>query len=285
MAASLETQEVANWITERESIRTSRMLGKPKPWTSDPILQAFRFCNVRREHDTTTMWIAKHWRNPHPQSPMLVRAMVLARTVNWPPTLALIGWPDPWAEDHIIKTINEASRRGKAWGSAYIVSTNGRAINKALYVVREVCGKVPATTLPPQAARSLVDAYRWLRGFNGIGSFMAGQIIADLKNTPGHPLQDAPDWGTWACEGPGSIRGLRRYFKGRLQPKTFEHALEQMALEVGDLLPPSLGTIHMQDWQNVMCEMDKWWRVKDGRGRPKARYSPNPAFPGIVRRR
>ena len=39
------------FITEREAIRLKKEAGEPKPWTSDPILQQYRFCNVRRMDD------------------------------------------------------------------------------------------------------------------------------------------------------------------------------------------------------------------------------------------
>jgi hypothetical protein len=49
------------WIAEREAIRIRRESGAPQPWTNDPIMQAWSFCNVRREHDRTTIWTAKNW--------------------------------------------------------------------------------------------------------------------------------------------------------------------------------------------------------------------------------
>lgn len=283
-SGSVETNEVAYWITQRELIRHRKLAGEPRPWTDDPILREYRFCNVHREDDTTTQWIAKNWRNPYADHPMLIRAMLLARMVNWPPTLAEIGFPHPWHPDKIVKIINACAKRGKAWGSAYIVSTNGRAIQKALYVVYEVCGRVGATLPCHGTPVTLQNVYRGLLGYNGVGSFMAGQLIADLKNTPGHVLQGAPDWWTWACEGPGSKRGLMRYFKSRsptaeLAFTGFLNALHVMIREVAPLLPGSIDKLCAQDWQNVMCEMGKYWRTKDGRGRPKARYTPNPPFP------
>jgi len=274
-----EAQEVAFWITEREAIRIAKEREKPRPWTTDPILKEYRFCNVRREDDAVTKWIAANWRNPNYDHPMLLRAMALARMVNWPPTLDIIGFPETWHPEAVVNAINSQASCGKAWGSAYIVSTNGRAMSKALYVVYEVCGKLPATPLPARATSSLQAFYNSLLVYNGLGSFMAGQLIADLKNTPGHPLEEAPDWWSWACPGPGSKRGLARYFKGRDGEPTFELGMEVMMDEVGALLPKHIGRIHAQDWQNVMCEMGKYWRTKDGRGRPKARYTPNPTFP------
>ena len=36
------------WIHECHMIWVKRKLGRPKPWTRDPILQQYRFCNVFR---------------------------------------------------------------------------------------------------------------------------------------------------------------------------------------------------------------------------------------------
>jgi len=272
-------KEVAYWITERESIRRQREYGAGPPWTSDDILRKYRFCNVRREDDAVTRWIAKFWRNPNVDDPYLPRAITLARMVNWPPTLKAMGYPKPYNAEHIVSVIHQQERKGKAWSSAYIVSTNGKPINKAVYIAQVVSKGVPPWPTLAKAGNSLQAVHTRLMECHGLGSFLAAQVVADLKNTPGHPLQKAPDWKTWAAEGPGSKRGLRRYFGVKGMPTNgFLPNLWIMADEVRPRLPRYLRDICMQDWQNVMCEFDKYRRAKLGPGRPKARYSPNPDF-------
>ena len=75
------------WITEREAIRKRREAGEPAPWTTDPILAAYRFCNVWREDDAVTRHIAWTWRDPYSDDPHLWFAMTVARLINWPDTL------------------------------------------------------------------------------------------------------------------------------------------------------------------------------------------------------
>lgn len=272
-------EQVAYWITEREKIRVKKETGVPPPWTKDPILRRYRFCNVHREDDKVTRWIAHNWRNPHVASPLFVAAVVLARMVNWPATLAKIGFPEPWNTESIVSAIQTQELMGKAWSSAYIVSTNGISINKALYVVRDVCYPVAKAWHGHPASNTLAAYYDKLRGFNGLGSFMAGQIIADLKNTPGHPLTTASDWWTWATHGPGSLRGLTAYYGEHISKEDFKRALDQMIGEVG---PRIKRRLHAQDWQNVMCEYSKYVKTKEGYGRPKANYAPTANFPDIV---
>jgi hypothetical protein len=84
------------FVAERETIRIKRAENSPWPWTTDPILQTYSFCNVRREDDKTTKWIARNFREPHAGEPDLWFATVVARLVNLIGTLAALGFPVPW---------------------------------------------------------------------------------------------------------------------------------------------------------------------------------------------
>ncbi len=61
--------EFMEFVYERHLIYVRRRDGMPKPWTDDAILQNYRFCNVYRELDTVTQWIAKNWRAPMAEDP------------------------------------------------------------------------------------------------------------------------------------------------------------------------------------------------------------------------
>jgi hypothetical protein len=269
----------AYWITERENIRKKKEAGHARPWTKDPILAAYRFCNVRRADDKVTRWIWK-WATPYQKDELLARYLTLARLVNWPPTIKSFGTLRGWEPDRLIAAINKAEQRGKAWSSAYIVSTNGRPISKALHVVKDVAGGVPAMGGLREGGDSLQAVWARLQGCYGLGSFMAAQVVADLKNMDCW-VADAEDWWTWAAPGPGSKRGIRRYFGGSGMPasKDFLGALHIMIEEVRPHIDPNLAEeMCAQDWQNVCCELDKYWRTKANEGRPKAFYSPSPDF-------
>lgn len=69
------------YATERYMIRIRRERGDPRPWTDDKVLQAYRFCNVFREHDTTTKWIRERI-TPDAYGDRLLGAMIIARWFN-----------------------------------------------------------------------------------------------------------------------------------------------------------------------------------------------------------
>jgi hypothetical protein len=196
---------------EREAIRLRREQGLPLPWTSDPILQTYRFCNIRREDDAATQWISNHWREPHQDDPDLWFAMVIARFVNWPDTLAELGYPVPWGPEHFLAVMNARKARGEVcFGPAYNISNGGSTTPKAEHLVQQVFGPLwqRHKRLRPIEDDSLLSFYGRLKQMPGFASFMAAQVVADLKYVS--PLKHARDWATFAAPGPGSKRGLNR---------------------------------------------------------------------------
>jgi hypothetical protein len=110
---------------------------------------------------------------------------------------------------------------------------------------------------------------------NGLASFMAAQVVADLKYARG-PKKWA-DFHTFAASGPGSKRGLNRVLgrdKDAPMPEAeFRRVLAMLRLAVSARLA-SWEPITAQDIQNCLCEYDKYERARTGEGRPKQLYKP-----------
>lgn len=268
------SMELAWWIRERDLVRGRKEAGEPKPWSKDRVMRYTRFTNVRREDDRVTKWIAKNWRDENHEHQCLVPAMVLARFVNRIETLSAVGFPFEWDPQRAVRVINDRASQGiTVWGNAYMITTCGVRMDKAVYVT-EVANDV-YERLHTLEECDCQGAHQWLMKTKGLGSFLAGQVVADLKNTPGFFLADAPDWITWAASGPGSRKGLNYYMGKPPDSPWSEGAWRRCAAsaweEVRPLLPEHLRNIHMQDFQNCFCEFSKYMRIKNG-GRAKNRY-------------
>lgn len=273
-------QELVYFINERYRILQRRLAGEPSPWTADPILAKYRFTNVFREDDPVTRWIQTNWIAPHVDHHLLLPATVAARLFNNPQTLEALGYPvrgfDMEVWDAILRSRVKAGYR--IFNAAYIVSTNGQKMDKIKYVldlverVYENCINMPRNSLE-QYARELMR-------IRGIGSFMAGQIIADLKFF--EPLSRAEDWDTWATPGPGSRIGLAYAVMGDTRPfhdKEFPivlRAARNRAMQTGLLVEIQERGLDAQNFQNCLCEFSKYCRTKDGTGVPKQIYTPKP---------
>jgi hypothetical protein len=285
----MRTEDFTKFVIARHDVFLNRMRLKPKPWTSDTILQRYRFCNVYRELDVVTQWIAQNWRTPLANNPDLWFWMLVARLVNHPPTLQLLTRMtenDKWNEDRFIKIVEGIQTEGlKAWGGAYIVSTNGRQLPKALYIATEVLG--PAwkhrREIQPRQHDTLASFCTRLMTLNGIQGFIAGQVIADAKYAD-EDLAEAFDWHTFAISGPGSKRGMNRVLSAQVNRPWREESWKASLLLLRDGTnaalkklhkknkPDDYPPLHAQDVQNCLCEFDKYERVRLGEGKPRSTY-------------
>lgn len=283
------------WVKERWAVLQRRLKGLPKPWTDDEILQTCFFCNVRRRDDKTTVWIEDWYRKAHvdhggtlaPEAFLL--AAVLARQINWPDCLATVGFPYPWEPEEVRLAIEARKSRGeKCYSNAYVVSANhgprGREKQEKEYqTVYLVCDPIAKAI----DAGFILDmgtmegCWRQIQKFPGLASFMAGQVVADLRLAL--PYDDCwADKDTWAPVGPGSSRGVCLYFDLPLTENLKQeqwkpyfddivreaHARQKSPSE-GKFMPHEVEGI---DWQNCLCEFFKYERVLADPTKSRFRY-------------
>ncbi len=209
--------------------------------------------------------------SPYVADPLFEYNLAFARFINWPPTLGVVGYlanHDPLLE-HLLNRMMEA---GKVWGGAYVITTHGLPMPKTKYLVQNVLPSLLRTLETVQSATTCAGAARALQGVEGIGSFLAGQIVADMKNTPGHKLFTAQDIFSFCVPGPGSLRGASWFLYGQptgVGPSGFQSAIR----EIRSYLGGEFRDIDFQDFQNCLCEFDKYMRVKTGTGRSKRLYA------------
>lgn len=269
------------WVKEREAIRVRKEAGLPKPWSDNKVMQETYFCNIDREDDKVTRWIRDNWQYKEGYKKYFTVAITAARLFNLPEFLEEITQPVDsdneekisfWFE-HIMNIAYKRKKEGKkCWNGAYIVSTNGVKCDKDVYCV----GILDEALLRMEKIDSCItlkDTHKELMGVHGIASFMAGQIVADLKNSVGHPIYTAEDWGTFSAPGPGSLRGLSWYFEEKVTAKTYRDRIGEVYADIElELSEETMSKLCMQNLQNCLCEYDKFMRVTTGVGRSKRKY-------------
>lgn len=274
------------WVQERYEIFCNKEAKMPKPWSDDPIFQSVYFTNVHREDDRTTRYIRNQWVGPYNRLTaygqiMLVPALVFARMINWVPSLDdAIEWQAGDCADWVY-TMKQRRARGKqVFSGAYLITTCGVKMDKLDYVLR-VCEDVFRQDWSIEWAHEQTHPntceywHKRLLRVNGLGSFLAAQVIADLKHTIDHPLSYAEDWWTFVAQGPGSTKGLNYFFDRNpdihMADSTFKKFLTEARSIVGPALESTVPKMCNQDLQNCFCEFSKYVRVKNG-GRTKRNY-------------
>lgn len=290
----MRVADLSKFIVARHQVYENRMAGKT-PWTKDPILATYRFCNVYRELDRVTIWVGQNWRYNMCTRDDMWFTMVIARLVNHPPTLAdLTGMfrastrylHPQWDAKRFVQVLEGRAAAGeRVYNPAYIVSTNGRAMPKARYLAEQVLTPLwqARDAIRPRPGDTLQAFHARLMQHQGMGSFMAAQVVADVKNAPkgSNPLTVASDWRTWAAPGPGSLRGMSRVVSGaqnkpgNMPVKLWHELMGELQPLVNEMIwdsPLMMRPLHAQDLQNCLCEFDKYERVRTGQGKPKQEF-------------
>jgi len=260
-----------NYMIERHSIYERRDEGQAYPWTDDPILKEYSFCNVYRELDRVTIWIRENWREPYADHPNLPFAMAMARQINWPDTLEEIGFPEHWNPERI-KAIMQGrlNRKEKVYTGAYML-TGTLGGTKVEQTIDKIL--TPLYEMPPRIINnSLEETWKRYLPYPGFSGFMAYEVVTDLRHTK--HLENAEDIMTWANPGPGAKRGLNRIHGRELEKSIPKAQLINEMKELLDLCNMAPLPLEMRDIEHCLCEFDKYERVRLGQGKPRAKYKP-----------
>lgn len=294
MPKLLALSRLLRFVIERENLRIRKASGHPGPWTTDPILAKYRFCNIRRRDDRVSQWLLTNYYPYTAKGADAWFPALVARYINWPPTLRLLldsgvglaegeVW-NPHAFESVIAQLKFAKE--KIYTGAYMIYPgssfgNTVAANKEQFLTGAVFAgarnnsRLIRSAIENQSIKLTVSELA--KGY-GVSTFMAGQAVADLTYLP--TLNEAKDLFTYAPIGPGSIRGLNRLYgydlKTTWKSDEFCSALIDVRNNIVNQLQISDLTLH--DCQNIMCEFDKYERVRNKEGRPRSTYRPETAY-------
>ena len=275
-------------MRERHDIYVLKSEGAPKPWTRDPILQRYRFCNVYRELDTVTIWVRENIREPYYDHPHLWFMLAMARQINLPETLQEImdgkAWPVKKYEPEKVRKIMLArqTRGEKLYTGAYMLNAHGTKPDdpkdKAFFTTKLVLDSVwhVREKIAVEFLCGMERAWASLLPYHGWGPFTAYEVVCDARHTRyGRLWSWQQDAVTWANAGPGAKRGLNR-LRGR-DPRPVLDA--QVALKEMREYYKAISTrwpydppLEMREIEHCLCEFDKYERVRLGEGRPRSLY-------------
>ena len=269
------------FVRLREEARLMKeLVGGPGPHSEDPVIAVNRFCNVDREDDAVTRYIA-HFRAVYQYdergADFLVPQVLAMRVWNHPPTLdAIMPVDDPAATS---KALRELRDRGeKTMRGAYMMPVHGSAGQGRSADDYYLAAVEQARQMRWRPLRSLRQVAEQLMGLQGIGEFLANQVCADLRYTTLYC--DAPDVSTFVLCGPGTRRGLDRYVD-LADPKKLgtgaQAAYVERLLKIRDELADEGHRLAKtfrdpNNLSNCFCEWDKHERVLQGEVKSLHRY-------------
>lgn len=268
---------MVQWIVERESIRIKKERGDPKPWTSDLIMRDHRWCNVRRFDDRVSQELLHGWYQAGFDGAVNLPAAVLARLINRTDSLMEITGGERFTLADLPKAraaLSAREARGeKVFTAAYIIpGVPGRR------KIDSVCDLVEKVTEKSQEVIKSTMRETWaeLTKFDGLGSFLAGQVVADLAELEvGRRWADAT---TFAPVGPGSARGMNRLLGIPTEKRIAQTEFDELLNVLIPVLRPRIESIWNDrkliafDVQNCLCEFSKVSKLRLKEGTVRSRY-------------
>lgn len=283
------------FASRRQAAFENRVAGRPLPWTDDPILRKFKFCNVFRAADRVSQYMIRYVACADEPSSYADRAfqIVAFRTFSnvatWDSVRSSLGRA-PTLEDlrsgRFEHALDKArTRNGGLYTGAFILCANKAfgydekhrnhvALFKSMFGEGRLDEKI-------RGANSLESVVSALQAFPLMGPFMAYQTTVDLN------YSELMDFGEndFVQAGPGALRGLSKAFVslGDYTPsETIRWMVERQDEEFERLGLPFTGLfgrkLHAIDCQGLFCELDKYCReampeLLSNRTRIKARFA------------
>ena len=286
------------FAAERQRAFQRRVAGQPWPWSDDPVLQVFKFCNVYRAADRVSQYmirsVAHHDEPCAPEDRLfqIVAFRTFSKIDTWRAVQEDLGRSptlDDLADGWFTGALERARQRnGGLYTGAFILCATdayGQSL-KHLNHVELFRHMFLHDRLGDRLldAKSLREVYELLHGYPLMGDFMSYQTAIDLNYSALVNFSE----NDFTQAGPGALRGMKKAFEttGDYTPaEVVLWMVERQQEELARLGLPFNGLwgrpLHAIDCQGLFCELDKYCReaapeLSSARKRIKARFAPSP---------
>ena len=279
---------------ERQNIFYKKLNGEKAPWTNDPILNTYKFCNSYRVNDRVSQYLLKNviYNGKSYSKEDTIYRIILFKLFNLQSTWELLNKE---CGEIILKNFNQElyskvltnaiNNKIKIYNDAYISCANKAfgynhkhdnhlALLNKMFIEDRMQEKI-------LKCKTMAEAFYIIKSYPLIGNFMAYQLVTDIN------YSDSVNWqeDEFTVAGPGSIRGIKKCFisKGNYSNEDIikymcNHQDEEFRKL--NLNFKRLGNRPLQliDCQNIFCELDKYCRqaipdLKSNRTKIKKKYS------------
>jgi hypothetical protein len=263
----------------RQEVFFNRIEGRTYPWTSDAILNKYKFTNVYRATDRVSQYLIKNviYNDALPDTPREVffRVMLFKlfnKIETWELLTSKVG--QVTFEDYNFKryekVLSTAMTAGKRiYSAAYIMPSakssfgHERKHSNHLKLIEMMIRQETYERMAD--ARTMQQAFEILKAFPSLGDFLAYQFLIDINYSTVTNFSESE----FVVPGPGAKGGISKCFANtaglseveiiKLMTDRQEIEFERLGLSFKTLWGRRLQLI---DCQNVFCEVDKYARVK-----------------------
>ncbi|WP_136396912.1 nucleotide kinase domain-containing protein [Natrinema thermotolerans] len=263
-------EEFLWFMCERQRIYERRFIDdQDPPWTDSDVLQEYHFCNVYRRLDYTTQHLLDEVLTRENDRDVFFNT-VIYRFFNRPKTFQSIGGFTPvdrFDPDGMCHALRLYEEDHPLFSSAYRVTTHSwadsdsKAVNIVKGIIRDdLLANFDYYCESVLEAESMEDAFEVLCELNGVGEFLAYEMVIDL-NYELLPFSE----NDFVNIGPGSSSGLMIIFN-----EVHEDWLHWMVDRQEDLFaefdltfPYWEKRLTLRSFEHALCEYQKFVGIKE----------------------
>lgn len=271
-ATAIDIPEKLEWfIHERLRIWEQKVSGKEPPYTTDPVLATYRFCNIFREFDRQTIEFHTLLKPLEHDFPLWLLNMFYCRMVARTETIHNVGLLSfDQNENAALYERLMASPRPR-YGTPYVFPIS--VILRSPTPTREL---FLTTFLPVSIPKIAQEIRMWdklpvydaltrvlpLFGYNL--SFLWTEVLIDVAyQYPEH----IDLFGRFPI-GPGSLPTFKRLAPEK-DPTLFVEALAKMPFDTGITINEKPLRLSAENWEGIGCEFRKYTNLSEGQGRKR----------------
>ena len=283
----------------RQEVFFNKLKNVPPPWTSDPILNTYKFCNAYRVSDRVSQYLIKNViydeNRSQKEEEVLFRILlfkIFNKIETWEYLESKIGdyiTLSNFDLDVYSHILQEAMDLGYViYTSAYMSCASkefgyDKKHQNHLALIDKMVFKDRVINLILKA-KSLEEIFHIIEGYPLLGKFMAYQLATDINYSEVINF----DENSFTIAGPGAERGINKCFldtSGKSYADVIywmtenqENEFQRLGLNFQSLWSRPLQAI---DCQNLFCETDKYCRaafpdLKSNRKKIKAKFTATP---------
>lgn len=263
----------------RQDVFFNRVLGEQRPWSTDAIINKYKFTNVYRAADRVSQYLIRNviYNDTLPNSPKetLFRILLFKlfnKIETWELLVSKLGalTYEEYVFEQYDSILNDAISKGKTIYSAAYIMPSGRSSfgfarkhSNHLKLIELIINNDTHQRL--SGAKTMQQAFEYIKQFPSLGDFLAYQLLIDINYSEILNFSESE----FVVPGPGAKGGISKCFLDtgglsnveviKFMTDRQDREFERLGLSFKSLWGRKLQLI---DCQNLFCEVDKYARVK-----------------------
>lgn len=264
-------RDIEKFINERITIWSKKISGKHAPYTQDPILSKYRFCNIFREFDRQTIDFHKMLNPLRKNFDLWLLNMFYCRMVARPETIQKTGLLSFDKENNDLVYKKLLDLQSPKYGTPYVfpvsVIMKSKTPNRELFITKHLPSVIKDVSAEIQSwnKNSVYEGVKKVLPIFGFNlKFLWTEVLIDVA----YQFPQFINLFDKFPIGPGALPTFKKIDCGK-DPESLALELSKVSLDTSITFNGKKLRLSTENWEGVGCEYRKYTNLKIGKGRKR----------------